>query len=110
MKFYRYINEEGDEKDPKLEFEKAVFDLIVAVKEREFMKTEKVPTGNVEAHQAFALKKVSLVKKIITTAEKIKKMSEDGGFEIDDKVKKLLDEIPSKEEVEDVKPPIRQQQ
>ena len=109
MKFYQYIKEGVDDKDPKLEFEKAVFDLLVAIKEREFMKTEKAPMGNVEANQTFVMKKVSLVKKIITTAEKVKKMAEDGGYKISDEVKKLLDEIPSKEEVEDVKSPIRQQ-
>lgn len=109
MKFLNYIKEaEGEEKkNPKLEFDKAVFDLYAAIKTREFMKGEKIPLNPPERRFGYLNKKVSLIKKMITQKEKILKMASDNGFEIDSKLQNVLDQIPSKEEAKNIKVPFR---
>ena len=108
MRLFDYLKEaEEPDKDPELEYEKAVFDLYVALKTKGFMKGEQIPLDPPERRFAYLNKKVSLVKKIITQAEKVRKMAEEGSIEIDDNLKKVLDKIPTKEEVKDVKVPFR---
>ena len=98
MRFHTFITEDNE---TVRDYKKALFDLKVAMGEMEFHEGEPVPK-DAEKHKLFKQKKLSLKLKIIALKEKIQKLAQTLGENIDDTegLRELLDKIPEKESPE----------
>lgn len=96
MKFLNFITEDYE---TVREYKKAIFDLNVALGEKEFMEGEKRDKDPERARrQKDGM--VNIKKKIITLKEKIEKLSTKLGESIDPKLQEVLDKIPNQEDVD----------
>jgi len=96
MKFKSYITEDAE---TVREYKKAIFDLNVALGEKEFMEGEK-PDKDPERRRRQKDGMINIKKKIIMLKDKIQKLSMKLGESIDQKLQKILDEIPDRKDVD----------
>jgi predicted RNase H-like nuclease (RuvC/YqgF family) len=96
MRFGLYIKEDYE---TVREYKKAIFDLNVALGEKEFMEEEK-PEKDPERARRQKEGMINIKKKIITLKEKIQKLSMKLGESIDPKLQKILDKIPDLKDVD----------
>jgi len=99
MKFYKFITEDYE---TVREYKKAIFDLKVAMGEKEFMEGEKIE-NDPERRRRQKEGLVNIKKRIIALKEKIQKMAQELGESIDPKLQEVLDKIPNKKDIESKK-------
>ena len=96
MKFIRFITEDYEQ---VREYRKAIFDLEVALGEKEYAEGEK-PDTDAERRRRQKEFLVNIKKRIILLKEKIQKMSFELGESIEPKLQDVLDKIPNQEDVD----------
>lgn len=97
MRFINYITEDFE---TVRDYKKAIFDLKVAMGEKEFHDEEKTPKDP-DKYKLFKQKKLSLKLKIIALKEKIQKLAQqlgESGSKVPEPegLKDILDKIPDK--------------
>ena len=102
MRLIKFITEDAES---VREYKKAIFDLKVALGEKEFEDDESPPQGDADKLKLFKMKKLGMKLKIIGLKEKIQKLATtvgESGTKVEEPegLKELFDLIPDKESPE----------